>query len=468
MKTGSLFLLGLLMLVRVAGDFPAESRPEVRCGDTITADTTLGQDLACPAGAGSAIVIGASNVTLDLGGHTLSGHTPGIGVLAVGQEGLVIRNGAIEGFQDGVFVAGSRRVTVEKLAVRNLESSDPGQLIRGVTFDGSHHVVVRDSLFEFLAVPHKEGVEAYASDVAVSDIEVRGGGAGIGFGYAGVCDPVGAPNTGTVSNSRFSDIYVAGFYVACGSNIRIEGNNISTTVGAGVGIQAEAPFPDAVTGLTITDNSIHDTMIGVEFRGLVESTITNNQVFDNGYWGVTLRQSLGCLSPQPGWECFTSTANLIADNNTWGSGMDLYHHESVSGNLWQRNRCVRKEGAEIPDCTPPAAALTVNYAGGRPGSFFTLEGANFPIGDVAAVTVNGQMLGTVPTDANGDLFFLLNTGQADPGQYIVAATVNPTSSARLVLEPGKPLRQQEGQGTILDVPGGLVPHVHLPIVSRSF
>jgi len=219
-----------------------------------------------------------------------------------------------------------------------------------------------------------------------------------------------------------------------------------------------------VTGLTITNNSIHDTMIGIEFRGIVESTVANNYVFDNGYWGIAMRQSLGCLSPQPGWECFTSTANVIVDNDTWGNGMDLYHYEDSLGNSWERNMCETKEGTEIPECTPPAAALTINYASGRPGSFFTLEGANFPVGEVATVTVNGQMLGTVPADTNGDLIFLLNTDQADPGLYIATATVNPSSSVRFILDPSKPLRPQEGQGTIFNVPSGLVFRVYLPLV----
>ena len=466
MKAGNRFFLGLLILIPFVASFPADNRPAISCGETITENTTLNANLACPPGTESAIVIGASNITLDLGGYTLSGHTPGIGVLAIGRDGLVIRNGAIDGFQDGVFVIESQRVTVEKLTVRNLESSDPGQLVRGVAIDGSHNVVVRDMLFEFLIVAHKEGVDAYASDVAVSDIEVRGGGAGASFSYAGACDPLNAPNTGTVTNSQFSDIYVAGLYVACGSDIRIEGNNISTTPGAGVGIQAEAPFPGAVTGLTITNNAIHDTMIGVEFRGIVESTIANNTLFDDGYWGIAVRQSLGCISPQPGWDCFMSTANLIADNNTWGSDTDLYHYVDSLGNHWEGNRCQTKDGAEIPDCAPPAAALTVNYASGQPGSFFTLEGANLPPNDLVAITANGALLGTVPTDASGELLFLLSTGQADEGPYRVTAAANLSASAWFVLDSDKPVRAQEGEGTVLNLPGGLVTHIYLPFIQR--
>ena len=467
MQAGNHFLLGLVLLAQLVAGVPADGRPAISCGDTITEDTTLEADLACPAGTGWAIVIGASNITLDLGGHTISGHAPGVGVLATGREGIAIRNGTIDGFSEGVFVIDGQGVIVERLMVRNLESSDPAQLIRGVAIEGSQDVVVRDMEFEFLVVAHKEAVDVYSSEVTVDDIEVRGGGAGVGFSFAGACDPVNAPNTGRVTNSRFSDIYVAGFFVACTSNLWIEGNDISTAPGAGIGIQGDAPFPGAVTGLTISGNSIHDTVMGIEFRGIVESTIANNDVFANGLWGIAMRQSLGCLSPQPGWECFTSTANLIADNNTWENGTDLYHYEESLGNSWQGNRCETREGAEIPECTPPTAALRINYAGGKPGSFFTVEGANFPTDDVATITVNGETLGTVATDPGGDLVFLLSSDQADEGHYLVTAAVNPSASARFVLDSGKPLRPQEGQGPVFDLPGGLVAHIaYVPLVLR--
>ena len=43
----------------------------VQCGDVITQDTTLDSDLVdCP---GDGVVIGASGITLDLGGRTIDG-----------------------------------------------------------------------------------------------------------------------------------------------------------------------------------------------------------------------------------------------------------------------------------------------------------------------------------------------------------------------------------------------------------
>jgi hypothetical protein len=58
-------LLGLVAL----GAAPAAAS-HVACGDTLTVDTRLDSDLACP---GDGLVIAADGVTLDLGGHTITG-----------------------------------------------------------------------------------------------------------------------------------------------------------------------------------------------------------------------------------------------------------------------------------------------------------------------------------------------------------------------------------------------------------
>jgi len=465
MKAGNRFFLGLFMLVQLGVGFPAESRAEISCGQTITEDTILDADLACPPDTEYAIIIGASNITLDLGGHTISGYTPRTGVFANGQEGITIRHGAIDGFNVGVYINESNLVTIEHLTVRNLDISDPNHFIFGIAVVGSQYVTVRDSQFEFLTVAHKEAVEIFDSYVDVNNIEVRGGGAGVSFSFLGdVCDPVNSPSNGTVRNSEFSDIYVAGIWIACSSSALIEGNHFSGCPDCILGIQGESPFLGAVTGLIVRENIIHKTFLGIEFRGISESSISNNYVFDNRGWGIAMRQSLGCLAPQPGWECFYSTANVIADNETWGNVTDLYHYEESLGNVWERNTCESKDGSEIPECTPPNATLVINYASGKPGSFFTLEGANFPASSTAIITVNGTTLGAVPTDSSGDLVFLLNTDQADEGGYIVTATVNPSSSARFVLDTSKIIRPQEGQGTIFNVPSGLNTHlVYLPV-----
>lgn len=63
-------ILGIFMLVQFRDGLPEKSRVEISCGQTITENTILEADLACPPGTEYAIVIGASNINLDLGGHT--------------------------------------------------------------------------------------------------------------------------------------------------------------------------------------------------------------------------------------------------------------------------------------------------------------------------------------------------------------------------------------------------------------
>ena len=62
--------LALGLSAAAAYGAPASAAP-VSCGDVITVDTVLTQDLTC--GPGDALVIGANGITLDLGGHTITG-----------------------------------------------------------------------------------------------------------------------------------------------------------------------------------------------------------------------------------------------------------------------------------------------------------------------------------------------------------------------------------------------------------
>jgi parallel beta-helix repeat protein len=85
---------------------------QVSCGETITADTTLQQDLVnCP---NHGIVIGADGITLDLNGHLVDGDgTPAadcdqrkepcdFGLFNDGHDGVTVRNGSVREFAAGV------------------------------------------------------------------------------------------------------------------------------------------------------------------------------------------------------------------------------------------------------------------------------------------------------------------------------------------------------------------------------
>ena len=70
---GGALLAAVLAGAAMSGGATAAPPPPVSCGQTITRDTVLRQDLVdC---VGPALVIGAAGITLDLGGHTVRGAT---------------------------------------------------------------------------------------------------------------------------------------------------------------------------------------------------------------------------------------------------------------------------------------------------------------------------------------------------------------------------------------------------------
>jgi parallel beta-helix repeat protein len=129
----------------------ASAQPVV-CGEVITEDTTLQNDLLdCP---GEAIVIGADRITLDLNGHTVSSvcETDCEGTAVIDNRGgydrVRILNGTIRplfGVAAGVVLVGADRNALEGLAVNKIRGAlgQPGSV--GVLLSNSHRNVLDSS-----------------------------------------------------------------------------------------------------------------------------------------------------------------------------------------------------------------------------------------------------------------------------------------------------------------------------------
>ncbi len=113
---GLALVAGLGVIVAACGT-DAASAPALTCGATLTTSTTLSADLVgCPA---TALVIGADGITVDLGGHTISGTN------AAGSEGI-----ASDGHTNVRIVGG--RITDFRLNGVGIRGGS-GNLVRGVT-----------------------------------------------------------------------------------------------------------------------------------------------------------------------------------------------------------------------------------------------------------------------------------------------------------------------------------------------
>lgn len=123
--------------------------------------------------------------------------------------------------------------------------------------------------------------------------------------------------------------------------------------------------------------------------------------------------------------------------------------------------------------------LEINYGEGSPGSFFSVNGSNFPPDDTVAIYVNGELLGTVNTDGGGsslgttnidspgDLAFIIDSGSAPSGLYILTTSILDGPQVNFRLDPAAPSRVQEGDGTIFVLPGDLPSQaIHLPLMHK--
>ena len=132
---GSLLLAGL-----GAGTAHADRQP-LQCGTVVTASVRLAADLVdCP---GSALIVGASGITIDLGGHTLDGSLVAAGIDNNGaHDDVTIRRGTIRGFAQGIDILEGSGVTVKDVT---LEQNLVGMTLGRTQGTAVLRVIARDN-----------------------------------------------------------------------------------------------------------------------------------------------------------------------------------------------------------------------------------------------------------------------------------------------------------------------------------
>ena len=107
---------------------PAQEQPlaiSPSCGQVITQNVILTSNLNCAESDG--LIVGASDIVVDLNGHTISGPdvdsdtktSSKVGVMIPNMNNVVVQDGTIEGFQAGVLMTGSQNVEVKGMVIKN-------------------------------------------------------------------------------------------------------------------------------------------------------------------------------------------------------------------------------------------------------------------------------------------------------------------------------------------------------------
>jgi parallel beta-helix repeat protein len=227
--------------------------PPLACGDTITADTELIEDLSAT---GDCLTVSADNITLDCDEFTLTGtNGTGVGILlAPGTQGVTVVDCNVTGFNEGIKLTS---------AIGNaLTGNSASQSFRGIALSSSSQNTLRDNtvsdntvgidlrsnsndnlLAGNTASGNNHGFLLFGSrDNDLSENSFLGS-ASNPSGSAGI--NLSSSHDNTVTNNSFQDASIGIF--SNGSNGNEISDNTITAVNGGMDFMALAAMPSSET-----------------------------------------------------------------------------------------------------------------------------------------------------------------------------------------------------------------------------
>jgi parallel beta-helix repeat protein len=278
-------LVGLLLFAPVA------SASHVQCGDVITQNTKLDSDVICDLHGEefSGLVIGADDVTLNLGGHALQNPDHGDGAAGISDDGtprdrLRIVNGTVEGFYHSIDFDSSGSV------VRGItDRSDFGVRLQGdyntvrrntidtgytgIGLSGDGNRAVHNDVLSF----EGEGISATGRRILIANNTVRAkSGILAGIVVSGFADAV-------VTGNDVSE-FPLGIRLASGKGASVTRNLVHDNYFGGIDIASDT------SNVNLGRNTVEANGLEGEESGIrVDSpsvTVTRNTANDNGWYGI--------------------------------------------------------------------------------------------------------------------------------------------------------------------------------------
>jgi parallel beta-helix repeat protein len=339
-----LFALVLALSFSLVTAVPVAANPS--WGDTLTVDTTLDSDLN---GLGTALIIGADGITLNLNGHTISGDSTGYGVDNTGgYDDVTVKDGTIDGFGQGIRAEGASGFTLEDLSFSGDTSGSHAHVI---DIRGGEDVMIEDVTIVVGAgsPSHAEAIRLESIDgVQVTDVEVDGGWIGVNFALPDPLPNGVTPTNGEVKDSTFSNNAFMGVFIANSTDAEIVDNTVTNTGLFGI----YAGWGTGVSGVTIKENEVSGSGVyGITLSGAVNSEVSGNTVTGSGVDGIALYALFGGTSDNEVEDNEVSNSgrygislrggasdNAVKENVVSGSGTyDLHWDGSGSGNTWEDN-----------------------------------------------------------------------------------------------------------------------------------
>jgi parallel beta-helix repeat protein len=291
----------------LAGGVGVAAAAPVSCGEVITTNTKLQADLVdCP---GDGVVIGSDNITLDLGGHTIDGlgsaapfGSDGIDNTG-GYDNVVIKNGTVTEFQQGVALVGTTGNLARNLIVSGnlgdaffvdgfaLLDSSGNQLVGnrasgnggGIHLRGSNGNVIRAN-----SATANGGVGIAltfsSQNNTVNDNALTGnGGQGI-FLLEGA-------NGNTVARNVVAANTLSGVLIANSSTNGVVANRIAQNGGDGLGVVSDFPLGSGGNVLARNDLTANSADGIVVDAGTTDTVVLANAADGNADDGIDVRSA---------------------------------------------------------------------------------------------------------------------------------------------------------------------------------
>ena len=328
-----------------------------KCGQTITASTTLKSNIG-PCG-GDGIVIGADNITLNLGGHRLFGfgnHASDpdgcntqllandrsniAGIDLPMRQGVTIRNGEISGFDAGVWLQAGSGNTITSLNVHDnvgVDDYNCATLGDGIVLFHSANNTITNVTLDHNGFFDNIGLFGIGTDHNLiknnlSENSVTGSAQSDGEGivlnaFLDLNDPRRGQSLigNNVINNTVINNAAAGISMNSNINATISGNivknnglctpTVCSFPNNGIGVSNDAAATpntnDTLKNNTISGNGADGIQVnGTDYNHILNNTVTGNDVNQFGNY------DLADYDPNGNGTC----DHNIWSNNIWGSG----------------------------------------------------------------------------------------------------------------------------------------------------
>ena len=355
---GTFFIALAAAALPMVGTASAQVPAALSCGQTITQSTLLTNDVGPCTNNG--IIVGASNIVLDLGGHRVFGTASsgdGAGVLIQGRQGVTVRNGTVTDFDGGVVIlAGSGNTVTGINALDNIgaasSNTGPAALYGdGILIQGSSNNQIlqnwthNNGPFSGIGVitgdsDHPAVAPALANGNVLQGNRVTNN---VACRRAGLCD-----NDGIRIEPRAGGTCLTGTVICPGPGNRIIGNQVT-----GSGLDGISLFGfttnNVVSGNTVDLNGYRGAVPGDGIRVFGSgNTVENNSTSRNNAAGISVARRTGSFGSFPATNP-NGRNNVLRSNRAFGNRVfDLWDsNPECDNNLWRGN-----QGAVVqPPCT---------------------------------------------------------------------------------------------------------------------